>query len=297
MTNPSESRLYSLDLLRGLDMFYLACASAVISPLSKALGWSDGVRDFLLHHPWEGFTLYDLIMPLFIFMSGAAVPLGLSRRLRDGHPTRDFHRHVWTRVAMLWALGMLVAGGLASLDVRQLSPYNNTLQTIAVGYVATAYVLAYVRSWTARIAIPVALTVAYGLIVHLGGDYTQLGNVTQPFERNVLLAILPADNVQTAAIATRGYTWFLPSLMFPVLALGGCFSTQILQSGLSPWRRAACLACCGLGALAVGWLLAASGVKVVKHIFTVSFTWQAIGWSQLALTALYVLTDIWKFRP
>ena len=35
---------------------------------------------------------------------------------------------------------------------------------------------------------------------------------------------------------------------------------------------------------------------MVKHIFTVSFTLQAIGWSVLLLAALYVLTDIWKLR-
>ena len=36
--------------------------------------------------------------------------------------------------------------------------------------------------------------------------------------------------------------------------------------------------------------------KMVKHIFTVSFTLQAIGWSELSLAALFVLTDIWKIR-
>ena len=38
------------------------------------------------------------------------------------------------------------------------------------------------------------------------------------------------------------------------------------------------------------------GVKMVKHVYTVSFTAQAMGWSALFLAALYVLTDIWKLR-
>ena len=45
-----------------------------------------------------------------------------------------------------------------------------------------------------------------------------------------------------------------------------------------------------------GWLLYACGVEMVKHIFTVSFTLQAIGWSVLSLALLYVVTDVWKIR-
>ena len=75
-----ESRLFALDLLRGIDMFYLAVVSATVAPLCAALGLSPAWKTFLVTHPWEGFTLYDLIMPLFIFMCGAAVPFGLGRR-------------------------------------------------------------------------------------------------------------------------------------------------------------------------------------------------------------------------
>ena len=35
---------------------------------------------------------------------------------------------------------------------------------------------------------------------------------------------------------------------------------------------------------------------MIKQIFTVSFTLQAIGWCVLAWTALYVLTDVLGFR-
>ena len=52
----------------------------------------------------------------------------------------------------------------------------------------------------------------------------------------------------------------------------------------------------GAGALGAGWALYFAGVEIVKHIFTVSFTLQAIGWSIIALDALYVVADIWKIR-
>ena len=293
-----RERLFSLDLLRGLDMFYLACGGALLPPLLAKFGVSpeSGCWRFLLSHPWYGFTLYDLIMPLFIFMCGAAVPFALGRRIVDGRPGPGYWRRVWSRVALLWALGMLAQGGLATLDIHKIGFYTNTLQTIAVGYLAAAILLP-VRSWSVKVLVPVALVVGYGLLVHFGGDYTKDGNISQRIDLAVWGAVMPADNTELANIRRGGYSWLLPSMMFPVIALAGCYSTQILRSGrIGAWARAACLAAFGALSLAAGWGLYFAGVKMVKHIFTVSFTLQAIGWSVLALALLYVLTDIWKLR-
>ena len=277
-------------------MFYLAVLSTILRPLFKAMGAGPAWTTFFCSHPWEGFTLYDLIMPLFIFMCGAAVPFALGRRMIDGKPVLGYWKHVWSRFALLWILGMLSQGHLETLSFHSISPYNNTLQTIAVGYLAAAYVMT-IRSWKVRLAIPVVLTVAYGCIVHFLGDYTKDGNITQIVELKILNAFLPADNKGTATIVEAGYTWFLPSMMFPVITLAGAYSTELLRrTDLGEWKRALFLMIFGASSLAIGWILAFAGVRMVKHIFTVSFTLQAIGWSVLLLAALFVLTDIWKFR-
>ena len=291
-----EGRLFSLDVLRGLDMFYLAVVSTILPPLFRALGADPSWNRFFCSHPWEGFTLYDLIMPLFIFMCGAAIPFSLGRRLVDGKPGPGYWRHVWSRVILLWFLGMLAQGDLASLDIHRISFYSNTLQTIAFGYLVAAFLIT-IRSWKVRIGVPVVLAVAYGLIVHFGGDYTKDGNITQIVELKILRAIMPADNVQVGYIEKYGYTWYLPSMIFPVITMAGYFATEILRrKDLGEWKRAMLLAVYGAASLALGWALAFAGVKMVKHFFAVSFTFQAIGWSVLLLAALYVLTDIWKLR-
>jgi len=293
----SEKRLFSLDLLRGLDMFYLAIVSTLLKSFFAAIGAGPGWTKFFCSHPWGGFTLYDLIMPLFIFMCGAAIPFALRSRLDSaGRPTAAFHRHVWGRFVMLWILGMLAQGGLETLDLHVISPYCNTLQTIAVGYVVAAYVL-LIPSRLVQVAIPVVLATVYGCLVHFGGDYTKAGNVTVPVELAILNSFLPPDNVGTSRILSWGYTWFLPSLMFPVIALSGAFSTLILRNRLfSQWGKAGWLFVFGVLMLGGGLLLELLGIKCVKQIFTVSFTFQAIGWSILALAALYVFSDIWKIR-
>ena len=301
-----KERLFSLDVLRGLDMFYLAVASGVLSQVFRATGAPEGFAKFFCSHPWGGFTLYDLIMPLFIFMCGAAVPLALkSRTTEDGAPTAAFHRHVWFRFAMLWALGLLAQGNLQQWRWDMILPYSNTLQTIAVGYVVTAYVL-LVKNWAFRIAVPAVLALIYGLVVHFGGDYTPYGNVTMPFERWVLSFVFPPEHHAITILNEGGwywYTWFLPSLMFSVISLCGAFSTLIitgdaLRFGANrPTERAIALAIFGAGMLGAGWFAElVLGVDCVKQIFTVSFTFQAIGWSILALALLYVLCDVLKIR-
>ena len=301
----SGNRLFSLDLLRGLDMFYLACVSVVLKSAFRT--WPDffgafpriggqSFTTFFGGHPWYGFTLYDLIMPLFIFMSGAAVPFAIPKRLDNGRPTASYWRHLVWRLTMLWSLGLLAQGYLERWDLSQLYPYSNTLQAIAVGYLAAALVLLIPRLW-ARIAIPVALLVGFGLLVHFGGDYTKEGNLCQLLELKFYAAVLPGVKTAVPYITKYGYVWLLPSLMFPVLALGGMFSTQLLRrEGVGEWRKARDLLGYGGGCLLAGLLLEWCGVKCVKHFFSVSFTLQAIGWSVLALDALYVLTDIFRFR-
>jgi len=290
-----DGRLFALDLLRGIDMFYLVCLGGVWS-LFAAMGRED-LKVFFSTHQWGGFTLCDLIMPLFIFMCGAALPLAMKRRLdQTGRPTKAFHVHVWSRFAMLWVFGMLAQGNLASLDPARIAIYSNTLQAIAVGYVVAAYVL-LVRSRLFQIAVPTVLLVGYALYVHAAGDYSVEGNATKPVELWVLRHLLPANSQVLRAAPKAQYTWFLPSLMMPVITLAGAFSTEILSARrFGEWKRAAFLSAFGLLALVTGFLLEALGVPTIKQFFTVSFTLQATGYSILLLAVLYVVADILKFR-
>ena len=71
-----NKRLLSLDILRGADMFLLTVVGPFVQALDKAFGLPKGVLA-QFSHAWGGFTLWDIIMPLFIFMSGAAVPFAV----------------------------------------------------------------------------------------------------------------------------------------------------------------------------------------------------------------------------
>ena len=293
----SQSRLFSLDLLRGLDMFLLTVIGPLVYGFNASWQLPSGFMG-QFRHGWEGFTLWDIIMPLFIFMCGAAIPLALPKRLTDGKAGWPYWRHVFGRVILLWFCGMLVQGNFCTFDPLKINVFSNTLQSIAVGYLATAAVL-LIPCRKIRVAIPLALTTLYGLLLHFGGDYTPHGNFTVPFDRAVFGWFLPVDNdvfsYLSDAKATVIYTWVLPSMMFAGMTLCGFHATEILKSGLGKWQKAGALAIYGGGMEIAGWILAI-WIPVIKPIYTVSFTLQAMGWCTLALALLYAVTDIWQMR-
>ena len=287
-----KERLYSLDLLRGMDMFLLVCVGGPMRAIQGT--WHCFPDPTWRHfcHGWTGFGFWDIIMPLFIFMCGAAMPFSLERRLEDGRPTWGYWRHVLGRVALLWVFGMVAQGELLTLDPMKISPYNNTLQTIAMGYLIAAAALC-VRSSVFRLALPIVLAFVYTGLLAAFGDYTQTGNFANNVEMRALALLVPAES---SAFQTWHYTWFLTSLMFGAMTLCGYHATKILQTtALAPWRKVAVL--CGFAAaLLVLGFGTSPWIPVIKPIFTLSFTALAMGWSVLSLAALYVLTDILRFR-
>ena len=287
----NNKRLLSLDILRGLDMLLLTVVGPVFWAVNKAWTMPEAVQ-LQFKHAWGGFTFWDIVMPLFIFACGAAVPYALSKRLdEDGWATGAFWKHVFGRFALLWFCGMLVQGNLATLDPLKISPYNNTLQAIAAGYLIAAVVM-LIPVRALRTIMPIIFAVAYGIVLHFCGDYSKEGNIAQIVEQKILHAILPDGS---AAFKTHDYTWFLTTLMFGSMALCGAQCAEILRGKWSNGRKATVLLVLGGILLGAGWALTPV-VPCIKHIFSVSFTCQAMGWCVLALAILFVLTDVLNCR-
>ena len=293
MEEKKNERLFSLDLLRGLDMFLLS----VVGPLWYAVSTLWGPfphwvsRNF--GHAWGVFGLWDIIMPMFIFMCGAAVPFALGRRLKDGHPTAEFWKHLLYRFVLLWVLGMVAQGHLLSYDWKEIAPFNNTLQTIAVGYVIAALVLLVRNKWV-RWSVPVVLALVYAVPLAICGDYTRDGNLAWQVEKAILGVILP-EGSNVIAHRDPGYTWFATIPMFGVMTLCGMISTEILTAAKEKTRKGLELLTLGAVLLALGWALYPV-IPSIKHIYSLTFTAQAMGWCCLALAALYFLSDVWGFR-
>ncbi len=288
-----QDRLFCLDLLRGLDMMLLLCIGPLIKAFSKAIGGLPHCfMNQLNHVKWTGFNLWDIIMPLFIFMCGAAVPFALGRRLENGKSTAAYWKHVGARFALLWFFGMLVQGNFFTYDPGKFMYFSNTLQTIAIGYVVAAGVF-LLKSRYARLSIALSMFIIYGVLMHFGGDYSQSGNLAMKVDKAVFGFFLPNTNPM---MQQTTYAWILPSFMYAAMTILGMECSKLLTDGrYAQWRRAGILAAGSFAVLCLGFL-SSYIIPVIKPIFTVSFTLLAIGWSMLALTILYVITDVFKFR-
>ena len=285
-----STRLFALDVLRGLDMLLLTVVGPLV--LSVQEGWNCFSAGFMrqFDHGWECFTLWDIIMPLFIFMCGAAIPFALGGRLKAGRVI--FWKHVLIRVALLWCLGGLVQGRWITLDPSQVSPYSNTLQSIAAGYLIVAIVMS-LKSKVLEIVIPVVLVIGYTLFLAFGGDYSQFGNFAYKVDHAILEAMLPTDSVWVTN--PNCYTWFLTSAMFGAMTFAGYHATRILLSERAEGLKVGLLFAYGATLLAIGFL-SEIWVPCIKPIFTLSFTAQAMGWCVIALAVLYVVNDICMLR-
>lgn len=290
MKDYPSARLFSLDVLRGLDMLLLTVVGPLI--LSVQNGWNCFSARFMrqFDHGWECFTLWDIIMPLFIFMCGAAIPFALGRRLKVGRVV--FWKHVLGRVVLLWCLGGLVQGKWITLDSLQVSPYSNTLQSIAAGYLIVAVVMS-LKSKVLEIVVPGVLAVGYTLALAFCGDYSQFGNFAFKVDHAILKAVLPIDSVWVTNPSY--YTWFLTSLMFGAMTFAGYHAARILLSERTKGRKAGLLFIYGVTLLVIGFLCEI-WEPCIKPIFTLSFTAQAMGWCVIALAVLYVVNDICMFR-
>lgn len=292
---PAGERLLSLDTLRGFDMFWIIGGGAILRGLGQGLHnqWLDrNVMPQLRHVPWEGFTAWDLIMPLFLFVVGVAMPFSFAKRLQFGQNRVRIYLHVVCRVLILWVLGMMAQGRLLEYELSKLRFYSNTLQAIAAGYLVSSILILNLRRTWQIVTTALLLLVYWGLLMlvpvpgHGAGQLTERGNLAMYIDK---LILGPYQDGTT-------YTWILSSLTFTATVMIGALAGQLLRSDLGKLKKVLALAAAGGGCLLAGW---AWGLvfPIIKHIWTSSMVLYAGGWSLLLLAVFYLLFDVLRLRP
>jgi len=106
-------RVLSLDALRGFDMFWIMSGEQIVHALARTTGWPvfTMMSDQLHHTVWNGFTFYDMIFPLFLFIAGAALPFSVTHQLRSSTKKQVIGRML-RRTLILVLLGLVVNGAL-----------------------------------------------------------------------------------------------------------------------------------------------------------------------------------------
>lgn len=302
MTNSTSStpqlkagRLESLDILRGFDLFMLLMFQPVFMALSGVMDveWLEPVRYQLEHEPWDAsFRLWDMVMPLFLFMSGASIPFAMNKYLTGERPRSEAYLRIAKRVILLYVFGGIVQGNFLGFDPDRIYLYSNTLQTIAVGYLVTSLlVLNCSLKW--QVVAAAALLVIYWIPMTFCGDFTPDGNFAEKVDSMILGRFRDGtrlgENGEWVHSPYYHYTWIWSSLNFSVTVLLGSFAGQITRrvERAEAWKL---LLGVGVGLLVCGKLWSLQ-MPINKQIWSSTMTLWAGGWSFIALAVFYYIID------
>lgn len=275
-------------------MFWIIGAHAIVLGLGKGLN-SDWFNRHVLpqidHVPWEGFTAWDLIMPLFLFLVGAAMPLSFAKRLAQGTGKGRLFLHVLYRVVILWILGMIAQGNLLEYDLSQLRPYSNTLQAIAAGYLIASVLMLTLRPRWQFVATAGLLLAYWGLLTLVPVPGYGAGQLTPEGNLAIYIDKLILGRFQDGTT----YTWILSGMTFATTVMLGAFAGQLLRSDASKGQKVVILLCSGLACVLIGWAWGFA-FPIIKHIWTSSMVLFAGGWSLLLLCLFYLVIDVLRLR-
>lgn len=314
-----SNRLASIDALRGFDMFWIIGGGALVKAVIRLFAdpLPAAVQEQMSHVPWEGFTAWDLIMPLFLFLVGTSMPFSFARRLESGRGKAGIYVKVFRRVVILWVLGMIAQGHLLDFDWSTLRLFSNTLQAIAVGYLIAAVAILHLPRWGQLLATAMLLAAFWAVMLCV----PFAGNSAGILEEKTNLALY-IDHLILGrfCVPDSTYAWILPGLGNGATVLLGVMAGHLLRSGWSAGMKVAWLVLAGLACLALGWAMAGGPVLVlsqglpreaasgwmrwwwsirfpiIKHLWTSSMVLYAAGWSYLLLALFYLVIDVCGLR-
>jgi len=292
-STPIPQRLESLDALRGFDMFWIVGGAAIFRSLHRIFNSSatNFINTQLERVEWVGFTFWDIIMPLFLFIVGTAIPFSLAKRLATGQTKKMLYKHIIIRVIILWILGMIVQGRLLEYDLSRLDLYSNTLQAIAAGYLIATIALLNLDMkryigllcgllflfWGLMVLVPVP---GYG-----AGSLTPDGNLAIYLDRLILARFDDGLN----------YTWILSSINFGCTVMLGVIAGKLLRSEKSQRDKVLWLTGLGVGCIAAG-LIWGIWFPIIKRLWTSSFVLYSGGFCFLLLAVFYLVIDVLNYR-
>jgi predicted acyltransferase len=296
---PKKKRLLSIDALRGFDMFWILGAESLFAALFIVTGWPvlAVFAEQMQHTVWHGFRAYDLIFPLFIFLSG--VSLGIAAKPLSSYEPEKAKSILYSgikRLLLLISFGILYnhgwGGGIpASFDSIR---YVSVLGRIGVAWFVAAMLVWYVSEKTQWLVAGIIL-IGYWLLLTFvsigeygGGDFSANGALNAWFDIN----LLPGITYQQLAIDPEG---LLSNIASIVNALAGVFIGRYMMRNISsPKSLLTGLSLIGICVLLLGYLW---GIyfPINKTLWSSSFALVTIGYSTLLLALFYLLIDVLDF--
>jgi predicted acyltransferase len=293
-TIPSQ-RLYSLDALRGFDMFWIMGGEEIFHSMAKATGspfWGS-LSDQFEHPAWNGFHFYDLIFPLFLFIAGVATPYSVGREMEKGTPRSKLLLRVIRRGLILVLLGIIYNNGLKIHPLSEIR-FGSVLGRIGLAYMFANIIYLYTKQ-KGQIIWFVSLLIGYWVLLLINsapgfphGDLTMQGNFASYLDRSIL-----PGRLYLVIHDPEGLISTIPAIGTGLL---GILAGNLLKnSPISQQAKAGRLALAGVISLGLA-LLWNIVFPINKNLWTSSFVLNVGGISLLLLSGFYYVIDVLGYK-
>jgi predicted acyltransferase len=294
---PLSKRLYSLDALRGFDMFWIMGGEGIFAALAALTGWPvlEWWAEQCEHVPWHGFHFYDMIFPLFLFIAGISFPFSMAKRIANNDSRKSIYKHVIGRGLILVFLGILYNNGVKfNFDSLR---YGSVLGRIGLAWMFAALIFMNTKL-TSRIIWFWVILIGYWLLMilfpahDLGSTdiFSREGNLASHIDRLLMPGRLYLGNHDPEGLFST-----LPAIG---TALLGMFTGEFMLSNYlidKPVKKTMYLALAAVALMIIGqvWNLT---FPINKNIWTSSFVCFVGGLSLLLFSIFHLIIDVWQYK-
>jgi predicted acyltransferase len=294
---PTIKRLYSLDALRGFDMFWIMGGEGIFAALATLTGWPVLVwwAEQCEHVQWHGFHFYDMIFPLFLFIAGISFPFSFAKRIANNEKRSSIYKHIISRGLILVLLGIIYNNGI-NFDFAHLR-YGSVLGRIGLAWMFAAIIFMNSK-WNYRLIWFGCLLIGYWLLLllfpahDLGSTdiFSREGNFTSYVDRILMPGRLYLGNHDP-----EGILGVIPAIG---TALLGMFTGEFLISGYlsdKPFKRVLYLVIAAISLMIIGklWNIV---FPINKNLWTSSFVCFVGGLSLLLFSIFYLIIDVLEYK-
>ncbi len=295
MTKPfkteTSKRLVSLDVLRGFDMIWIMGGYQFFGALSKVTDWNwvHLMSNQLTHVSWSGFRFFDLIFPLFMFISGVAIPFAITSKLEKGVPKSKLTARVFRRMILLVILGIVYNGalrdGLPGMRVA------GVLAQIGISYFFASLIVINTSSikkrifWVLGILVAIAVLQLFVPVPGFGaGVITPEGSINAWVDQH----FLPGKLIY-GVYDPEGILCVISAISVTMI---GTFAGNILRNkSILPNKKTILLLLFGAALITIALTLS-PWYPIIKKIWTVPFDLLAAGISMVLLSLFYFIIDV-----
>ena len=250
---------------------------------------ADVVAEQMEHVRWEGFHFEDLIFPLFMFISGVAIPYSITSKIEKGGNKFELFKKAARRGLILILLGIFYNGALERGFTSMRIP--SVLGQIGIAYFFAATIVIFTKDMKSRIFWLLGILISIAIL--------QLG-VPVPGQGAGLLDPVNGINAYLDRLLIpgrlHGKTFDPEGLLCSISAISvtlmGALAGGILRDGQpASTRKASILAVTG-AAITVAALALSTFYPIIKAAWTVPFDMLASGISFMLLSLFYLCIDV-----